>query len=250
MKKSSEQENKYIIGSHNTMSYLKAKKWYLRPIAFMGRCQSTTLYTQFFRYGVRYFDLRIKFNNTGLPTFWHGIFEWKFDNGTYNVYNVIRLLNEYSKAVDDKVYVRLLLEEKTPQHDDLFQEMCFKDFCSECRKVYTNLVFVGGKRVYDAKQIYHFKTKEPTLDSKFSSMTHPTGGNPHSFWAKIDDLWPWLYAKLHNKENYETGTTCDVLFLDFINIDAPDSVPEGPQKPKAYYKKKRNFRNLYGLLNR
>lgn len=237
-------ENNYIIGSHNTMSYLKPAKWYLRPIAFMGRCQKVDLYSQFFDYNVRYFDMRVRFSKSGYPGFHHGIFG--FTNTS--VYGKLYQLNEYSKSVEDKVYVRIILEQKHKKSDDLFQEMCFKEFCSTCRKDYPNLVFVGGRRDYDAKQIYHFKTKEPTLDSKFSSVTHPFGGNKNSFWAKIDDLWPWLYSKLHNKKSYKAGTALDVLFLDFVNIDAPSEVPEGPQKPKKYSKKKRNFRNLYGLL--
>lgn len=31
-----------ILGSHNSWSYLPVRKWWMRPIAFMARCQSRT----------------------------------------------------------------------------------------------------------------------------------------------------------------------------------------------------------------
>lgn len=86
------------------------------------------------------------------------------------------------------------------------------------QKIYNNITFVGGRRKYDWELLYDFHTEEPTLDDKYSSTTHPFGGKKNSIFAKIDDIWPWLYAKLHNKKNYQKGTDKDVLFLDFVNI--------------------------------
>lgn len=80
------------------------------------------------------------------------------------------------------------------------------------------MTFVGGRRKYDWELLYDFHTEEPTLDDQYSSTRNPFGGKPKTIFAKIDDFWPWLYAKLHNKKAYKKGTDKDVLFLDFVNI--------------------------------
>ena len=68
------------------------------------------------------------------------------------------------------------------------------------------MTFFGGNRKYDWKVVHDFGIQEPTLDDKYSSTTG----------SKIDDLWPWLYARLNNKSNIQNGTNKDVLFIDFI----------------------------------
>jgi hypothetical protein len=36
----------------------------------------------------------------------------------------------------------------------------------------------------------------------------------------IDDWWPWLYAKIHNKKNRLRNYKEDILLIDFVNIGA------------------------------
>ena len=56
-----------ILGSHNSWSYLPVKQWYFTPFAFTARCQSIDIRTQYEKYGVRCFDLRVRFDkNTGI----------------------------------------------------------------------------------------------------------------------------------------------------------------------------------------
>ena len=56
-----------ILGSHNSWSYLPVKRWWMRPIAFMARCQRIDIRRQY-EMGVRCFDLRIFFDNNHLGT--------------------------------------------------------------------------------------------------------------------------------------------------------------------------------------
>ena len=66
-----------ILGSHNSWSYLKGKKWWLRPFGFMAKCQKYDIKTQYEKYGVRCFDLRILYKN-GEFTIAHGFFDYKY----------------------------------------------------------------------------------------------------------------------------------------------------------------------------
>lgn len=69
--------------------------------------------------------------------------------------------------------------------------------------------------------IYKFPN-EPELIDLYSSTTNIFGGSKEHWTAKLDDLWPWLYAKLRNKKNIkryiDIEDTNKVLFIDYVNI--------------------------------
>lgn len=94
-----------MIGSHDTMTYLPAKQWYLKPFKWMAKCQNKSMEEQFNVYGIRLFDFRIKFDKHNKPWFAHGWLKFKGD-----VYEYIDKLNEMANTVEGPVYARILLE--------------------------------------------------------------------------------------------------------------------------------------------
>ena len=72
------------IGSHNSLSYIKPKKWYLMPFHFMARCQSKDYVKQYETYGVRLFDVRIWFDKDGNPEVRHGLMSFDIDSDGLN----------------------------------------------------------------------------------------------------------------------------------------------------------------------
>lgn len=204
---------KYILGSHNSLSFSGAAKWYLKPFTFVAKCQSKTLKEQFYEYKVRYFDIRITFDKRNNIRSSHGSMIWKYD-----VEQALSELNHMARNAYEPVYVRLVLEcnsesKRQEKLDDLFIQ-----YCMHFQSMYPYLLFVGGRRKYDWKKLVEFNTEEPSLDDKYSSTTSPFGPKKNNFWDKIDDWWPWLYAATHNKKIRRKGTDKDVLFLDYINI--------------------------------
>ena len=183
------------LASHDTMTYLKPTQWYLYPFQFMAKCQSKTIEEQYDKYGIRYFDLRVKFDE-GNMVFAHGLITYKG-----NVWKVL----EYLNSQEEEVWVRLLLE---ATKEDEIQDKFFIAFCQNVEEKYKNIKFHNGRRKYDWKQIYKFKFDEPSLDQKVSSMT----------WKIWDDWFPYLYARLMNKKNIAKGTDKDFLALDFVHI--------------------------------
>lgn len=182
------------IGTHNSMTYLNPKKWYLYPFRFIARCQSKTIEEQY-ELGIRLFDIRISYNKDGNPEFRHGLMSYDKD-----VFQTLSYLN--SKKVPIKI--RILLEEnKASERNENFFKLSLMSFQSS----FPNLIFYEGRRKFDWKQIVKLPTLE--VEQPISSMM----GN------KIDDLWPWLYAKLHNKQNYKLykNSNKTVLF-DFIPL--------------------------------
>lgn len=184
------------LASHDTMTYLKPKQWYLYPFKFIAKCQSKSIEEQYGKYGIRYFDFRVRFDKNNEPEFAHGLISYKC-----NVYDVLDYLN----SREDEVWVRLLLE---IIKEDKQQEELFKEFCEKVENKYLNLRFHNGRKKYDWKVVYQFKNEEPTLDQKVSSMT----------WKIFDDWCPWFYAKIMNKKNLAKGTDKDYLMLDFLHI--------------------------------
>lgn len=48
-----------MLGSHNSLTYLRPRKWWQVPFHFMARCQGVNYMEQYEKYGVRLFDLRV-----------------------------------------------------------------------------------------------------------------------------------------------------------------------------------------------
>lgn len=191
-------KNKLNLGSHNSMTYLKPKKWYMYPFQFMARCQSKSIEEQYEKYDIRVFDLRISYDINCNIEFRHGLIAYKGD---------VKKTLEYLNSRKTKVYVRLLLEVGEYAQDLEKQEWMFTLSCEEFEKNYPNIKFFCGRRKFDWKEVYKFKFKEPDIIQKVSSMQG----------SKLDDLWPWLYAKLNNRKSLREIDK-GWLFLDFVEI--------------------------------
>lgn len=190
-----------ILGSHNSWSYLPVKQWYLKPLAFTARCQSENIITQYEWYGVRCFDLRIRFTPTEGIILAHNVIEYKYD---------------YFKLIDDLIYlnskndcyVRILHEARNKHQYTNFSKTTFVEFCNHVVSSFTNINFFGGRNLYDSNVDYNF-IKNYSCDGGYSSAKTP---------KIIDDWFPFIYAKLNNRKIIEKGTTKDILLMDFVNL--------------------------------
>lgn len=206
--------NNYILGAHNSLTYLRPKKWWMVPFHWMARCQGVDYKEQYEKYGVRLFDLRIWFSDdTREIIVCHGVMTFSISE---------KCIEEFLSYLNEKgdVSLRVILEEDNISKKSNFaeaNECLFKTLCEEWESKYKGINFFGGNRKYDWVVIYNFKGREIELDDKYSSTTSLF--NSDKKWlAVIDDLFPWLYAKLNNKRNLEKGTDKECLFIDFVEI--------------------------------
>lgn len=188
------------LGTHNSMTYLPVKKWYLLPFKFMAKCQNIDIEEQY-NLGVRMFDLRISYDNEGKVEFKHGLMSFKGD-----VNAILKLLNSKKKS-NGQIYVRLLLEVSNKKQADK-QLKFFLEDCSKWEDKYRKLKFFCGRTKYNWKQVYKFKEDDIDIVQKVSSMTK----------NKIDDLWPWLFAYRNNLSNFQSRDNDKWLLLDFIEL--------------------------------
>lgn len=180
------------LGTHNSMTYLPPKKWWMYPFRFAARCQTKTIEEQY-KLGARMFDLRIDYDNTFKPYFRHGSMAFKGD-----VLAVLAFLN--SKGA----YVRLLLENKK---EDYFKEYQFIHDCVTWVANYPNITFFCGRRKGDWKQLFKFEADDINVAQPVSSMTGTI----------LDDWCPWFYARFNNKKNYKNRDLNQWTLFDFIH---------------------------------
>lgn len=200
------------LATHNTMSYRKPKQLWAKLIPFIARCQSLD-YKKQHELGAKGFDLRLFWDKEGKLEFKHGIV-------SYNADDFDEIL-EY--ANENGIYLRIMLEirDYNIKHiknlDEIKQK--FINLCSQIEEKYPNIKFYGGKTINDWETIYEFNNKPNIKEiSLYSSVTSLFNSNS-KFLKIIDDLCPWIYAKLNNKKNINNYKDNDcTLVVDFINI--------------------------------
>lgn len=195
-----------MLGSHNSLTYLPCRKWWMYLINWAAKCQSKTLGQQYHD-GVRYFDIRIRFDKNDKPVIAHGLVEYK---GVAE--NYVAVINEFAKHYKDKVYIRFVLEFNKEPDDWFAQCNLLKRFVANLKDEYTNIIYDYSMTKWNEEELNRYNTKIIYVFHRYSS----TLGWKRFFWI------PYWYAKLHNKDIRNTweielkDTVNRVLMLDFV----------------------------------
>lgn len=195
-----------MLGSHNSFTYLPCRKWWMYLINWTAKCQSKSLIEQFGN-GVRYFDVRVRFDKNDKPVFAHGLIEYK---GV--VENYIGLLNEIARVHQEDVYVRFVLEFNKEPDDYFNQCKLLNKFIANLRDKYTNIIYDYSMTKWNEEDLNRYNTKMIYLFHRYSSTLK---------WKRF--FWiPYCYAKLHNRDIRNTwwlelkDREQRVLMLDFV----------------------------------
>lgn len=191
-----------IIGTHNSMTFLRPQKWYGWFMIPFARCQNKTIEEQWYD-GARCFDLRIRFTKKGEPYFAHGLYECTHE---VKPIDVLVQLDKLILRYNQPAFVRLILEDPDKQNHNVFY---FKQFCQEWSKGNKMIRLFGGNRKGDWKKLYTFKDDVPdSLNNQWvSSMAEDAR------W--YEKFLPFAYAWRCNKRNKENVKPKFNLF-DFI----------------------------------
>lgn len=190
-----------ILGSHNSWSYLPAKKWWMTPFKFVAKCQNINIRDQYNIYNVRCFDLRIRFNDKNELTVAHGLMEYKISES--QLLDDLQWLNNQK----DTVYIRIIHEARNKkQYTEQSKENFIKFILAQNNK-FSNLKFWCGRNLYNWEFDFYFGP-EPTCEEKYSSVCPP---------KLLDDWYPRIYAELNNKKILKEGTDKEILLIDFVN---------------------------------
>ena len=195
---------KPIIGTHNTMTYLKPRKWYGWFMIPFARCQRKTLEGQWAD-GARCFDLRVRFEQDGTAYFAHGRMALDIDADPYVI--IGKLMDKASNE-NTAIYLRLILED--PQKTN-YGAFYFRQFCKavdDMRSQYKsgNVTLFGGNRKGDWAQIVTFDYV-PNLMQYVGSMA------TDARW--YEKIMPFAYAHRRNKANKQNPQG-NIAIYDFI----------------------------------
>ena len=191
-----------ILGSHNSWTYLKPKKWWMRLIAWTARCQSDCIAEQYLD-GVRCFDLRIKRGKDGNLCVAHGLVE-------YDITKTELFGQVYELDARGDVYIRVLHEVRNESELTLEELDWFRHMCYDLQQVFRNIKFFCGRNLVNWNIDYFFSQSELSIEDGYGSVRHP---------RSIYALWPWVYAWLHNDIELAFGTEKEVMMIDFVNYN-------------------------------
>lgn len=190
--------------SHNTFSYAEPLQWWLRPWAFVARCQSRTL-TEQVEAGLRIFDLRIRQDKNGEWIIAHNAFIYM--RGLDTIKRKLDWLDGKAQEGGYIIRVRVLHEVRNERQARQSSSVAFNSLCAWMCYKYHHIMFFGGQRVMDWRSDYVF----PAVGDIYYIERHASAR-----WPKVLHWWPWLYARLHNKEiEKEYREKEDVVFMDF-----------------------------------
>lgn len=188
-----------MLGSHNSFSYLKPTKWWMRLLTPWSKCQDKTIEEQY-NDGVRYFDIRIAFKKDGSMRIVHNLIEYP----TKELYNALRTFKNRSD-----VYLRIVLDmRKKPKEikDAAKLISWFYDFL--------NYVMMNTEMTID-KAIVFWDWRY--IINRGLKVTEWHASVCAKWYQYIDGLKFWAWE--HNTEVLTTNTLKDneeVLLIDFV----------------------------------
>lgn len=186
--------------SHNSWSFAKPSKWWMKLINFTAKCQDANIQGQYNKHNIRAFDLRIRFDKNRKLEIVHGYVAYDITNK--QLYKDLEFLNNKGNCV-----IRILHDVRNAKQAAISPVEEFVKYCQFYTNIFPNIIFFGGNNLFTGAIEYNFDTWY-TIDGKYGSVIKPK-------W-----LWGWfprLYALFNNKENVELGTEKDYLMIDFVN---------------------------------
>jgi hypothetical protein len=183
--------NKNNIGTHNSMTYLPVRKWWMKPLNLIAKCQSRPIAEQV--KDVDCIDLRVYLRGMSWE-FAHGLVEYKSD---YTVYEIVDL------AADNGVkYIRLTLEKGGE-----LEEAKFCALCSNLEVRYPQITFLNGRAKKGWRLLYKFRDEDSVTLEQYCSSMDGKG---------LYRIFPKLYAWRYNKRRMQQRNPESICLFDFI----------------------------------
>lgn len=190
--------------SHNTFTYFSPRQWYLKPFAFIAKCQGKTLFQQI-REGITVFDLRLRQSRHGGWIIAHNAFIYGNED---DIYSCLAYLDSEAKYSEKPIYVRILHEVRNKEQAAYSSSQQFDLFCGVLARFYPNIKFFGGQRTMDWQQDHVFPAENDIVYIERHASV---------MWPKWLHWCPWIYAKLYNKANDRLLQDKEiVVYQDFI----------------------------------
>lgn len=195
-----------LIGSNNSLTYLKPSNIWFRIKAWLVKCQEVDYEEQYTFWGVRYFDFRLYVNK-------HNHIIVKNDTHEYTLFSFYQVLDYFDKRGDVVVNVTLDASFNDCMKDS-YQgvEKKFKEICHIIDSIHHNVEFRGGTRKFDGKVLYKFK--ERTNSYNLEAICPDEWSPMYRFVTK----WmPFLIGRFNRKYMDQFKDKHVFLVLNYVN---------------------------------
>jgi hypothetical protein len=192
-----------LIGSNNSLTYLRPSSWWSKIFKIFGRCQELTYFEQYEYCGVRLFDLRLYADKHLHIIAKNGKFK-------YSIFSLYEILNYLDKKGDVTVKITFgaSLNDSKSDIEYLRIENKFMQICKIVETIYPNINYIGGRRAFDDKLLHEFNYEKEHGTPK---IIYETSNNI------LYKLFPILLAMKNKKSIQKYENENIFLLLDYVN---------------------------------
>ena len=191
-------------GSNNSFSYLNHDGWWNILTKWFNQYQTKDYKKQYLIYGIRTFDIGLAVNKQGRLVL-------RYDGNTYNFTHLYEAFDYFNKQGDVRVNVFLdesFEERMNDNNEEIIRK--FKEFCHNIEFIYLDIIFYGGYRKFDMKQIYTFNKKE---DDEIEIVNINDVSN---FYSIVTRVFPFMRKRLNDKYKKIYEGKRVILLLNYI----------------------------------
>lgn len=192
------------IGSNNSFSYVSHDGWWNILTKWFSQYQTKDYKKQYLIYGIRTFDIGLAVNKQGRLVL-------RYDGNTYNSTHLYEAFDYFNKQGDVRVNVFLdeSFEERMNDNNEEIMRK-FKEFCHNLEFMFPDIIFYGGYRKFDMKQIYTFNKKE---DDEIEIVNINDVSN---FYSIVTRVFPFMRKRLNDKYKKIYEGKRVILLLNYI----------------------------------
>jgi hypothetical protein len=191
-------------GSNNSFSYLNHDGWWNILTKWFNQYQTKDYKKQYLIYGIRTFDVGLAVNKQGRLVL-------RYDGNTYNFTHLYEAFDYFNKQGDVRVNVFLdesFEERMNDNNEEIIRK--FKEFCHNLEFMFPDIIFYGGYRKFDMKQIYTFNKKE---DDEIEIVNINDVSN---FYSIVTRVFPFMRKRLNDKYKKIYEGKRVILLLNYI----------------------------------
>ena len=195
-----------LIGSSNSLTYIKPSNIWLGFLARFGKRQAVPYDEQYTYWGVRLFDIRLYINKHGHAMVKNGKYE-------YPLYSLYQILDYLNKKGDVSVMITLDAEfsDRMLESYDGVEDK-FKEICNILDSIYKSIFFFGGTRKFDNKLLYSFKKRE---GCNITEMIYPEEWSP--LYRFVSKWMPFLIGRMNSMYIKKFKDKHVFLVLNYVN---------------------------------
>ena len=158
-----------LIGSSNSLTYLRPSSWWSKVFRLFNKCQSATFKEQYDYCGVRLFDLRLYADK-------HCHIIARNGNTKYSIFSLYEILNYFDRKGDVAVKITFESTFNDVVSDSEYRRIKekFVQVCKIIETIYPNINYFGGYRSHDHKVLYNFKYE---MDNGVPNIIDKTGNS-------------------------------------------------------------------------